>query len=47
MTDGYAEEKAGEAQAQPQTEPATQDGASATAQQPTPEADAEEKKDQE
>ena len=47
MTDGYAEEKAAEAQAQPQTEPATQDGASATAQQPTPEADAEEKKDQE
>ena len=42
MTDGYAEEKADQAQAQAQEEPASQDGASAT-----PEADAEEKKDQE
>lgn len=47
MTDGYAEEKADETQAQTQTEPASQGGASATAQQPSPEADAEEKKDQE
>ena len=42
MTDGYAEEKAAEAQAQTQTDPASQGTASTT-----PEADAEEKKDQE
>lgn len=42
MTDGYAEEKAAEAQ----TEAAPQTGSSATAQQPAPEADAEKTEEQ-